>query len=335
MKITNKTDILKSFGFIILIFLSIRCQKSNDNNDQNKYGLFTKNIVVDGVSRRYAIYIPQNIGTSLVPLILELNGGQVYIEDMTGESGHKSPYKLWMNLAETENFIVVYPEGLPGTSGRPTWNDCRSNFIANSNADDVLFISSLINEISLNYPIDPNRIYASGSSNGGFMALRLAVELSDKIAAVAATIAAMPDSSECGQPQNPVSVLFMNGTNDNYVPYNGGTIGNPPDPDHGTIYSTEESVKIWTTFNQTDTIPIIYNFPDLDNTDGGIVTRYIYSNGIEGTQVVLYKVNGGGHSAPSIKERFSSLFELLFNKQNHDIEMTTEVWNFFKDKTLN
>ena len=327
----NKNNIIINFGFIILIFLSVSCKKSNDNQN----GLSTKNITVDGVSRRYAIYIPQNIGTSPVPLIFELNGGQVYIEDMTGESGKKSPYKLWMNIADTAKFIVVYPEGLNGSSGKPTWNDCRENFIVNSNADDVQFISTLINEISFNYNIDTNRIYASGPSNGGFMVLRLAVELSDKIAAVAATIAAVPDSSECGQPQNPVSVLFMNGTDDNYVPYNGGTISNPPDPDHGTVYSTEVSVNIWKTFNQTETTPDICNFPDLDTDDGGIVTRYTYSNGIEGTQVVLYKVNGGGHSAPSIQEQFSTLFELLFNKQNHDIEMTTEVWNFFKDKTLN
>ncbi len=321
--------------FIILIFTSISCHQQNDSASHDTFGLFTKSIKVDGSLRRYAIYVPQDIGTSLIPLVLELNGGQVYIEDMTGESGKKSPYKLWMDLAETNNFIVVYPEGLPGTSGKPTWNDCRANFIVNSNADDVSFISSLIDEISLNYNIDPNRIYVSGPSNGGFMALRLAVELSDKIAAVSATIAAMPDSSECGQAQNPVSVLFMNGTNDNYVPYNGGTIGNPPDPDHGSVYSTEESVNIWTAFNQTDATPNIYNFPDLDTDDGGKVTRYTYSNGIEGTEVVLYQVNGGGHSAPSIQEQFSDLFELIFNKQNHDIEMTTEVWNFFKNKTLN
>lgn len=329
--INKKNSILKYFGFIILIFLSVSCNKSNDNQN----GLSTKNITVDGVSRRYAIYIPQNIGTSPVPLIFELTGGQVNIEDMTGQSGNKSPHKLWMNIADDEKFIVVYPEGLNGSSGKPTWNDCRENFIVNSNADDVHFISTLIDEISLNHKIDQNRIYASGPSNGGMMALRLAVELSDKIAAVAATIAAVSDVSDCGQPVNPISVLFMNGTNDNYLPYNGGTIGNPPNPDHGSVFPTETSVKIWTTFNQTDTIPVVFGFPDLDTDDGGIVTKYTYSNGIERTQVVLYKVNGGGHSAPSIKEQYSVLFELLFNKQNHDIEMTTEVWNFFKNKTLN
>ncbi len=326
---------LKSFGFIILIFLSVSCHKPSDNNDQNENGLFTKTIVTDGVSRRYAVYIPAGLGNSPVPLILELHGGGIYIEDMTGESGHKTPYKLWMNLADREKFIVVYPEGLNGSYGKPTWNDCRANSKVSSTADDVLFISTLINELSSKYNIDLSRVYVSGTSNGGLMALRLAVELSDKIAAVAAIAAAMPDSSECGSPVNPVSVLFMNGTDDNHLPYNGGTLSDPPSPDNGTVYSTETSVKIWITFDQTDTVPVIYVFPDLEPDDGGIVTRYTYSNGMQGTEVVLYKINGGGHSAPSIKEQYSALFEKYFNKQNHDIEMTTEAWNFFKEKRRN
>ena len=216
-----------------------------------------------------------------------------------------------------------------------SWNDCRANSKVSSTADDVLFISTLINELSSKYNIDLSRVYVSGTSNGGLMALRLAVELSDKIAAVAAIAAAMPDSSECGSPVNPVSVLFMNGTDDNHLPYNGGTLSDPPSPDNGTVYSTETSVKIWITFDQTDTVPVIYVFPDLEPDDGGIVTRYTYSNGMQGTEVVLYKINGGGHSAPSIKEQYSALFEKYFNKQNHDIEMTTEAWNFFKEKRRN
>ncbi len=334
MKTTNEKSILINFGSIILIFLSFSCQKPNDNN-QNQYGLFTKNIVVNGVSRRYAIYIPQNIGTSPVPLIFELHGGGIYIEDMTGESGHKTPYKLWMEIAESENVIVVYPEGLNGAYNKPTWNDCRGDCIVSSNADDVRFIENLINEISANHNIDQNRIYVSGTSNGGFMALKLAVELSDKIAAVAVVVAAMPAVSDCNQPDNPISVLFMNGTNDNHMPYNGGYLSNPPNPDHGSALSTETSVNYWIDFNHTDTIPVTNTFPDLDSSDGGIVEKFTYKNGDQRTEVVFYKVNGGGHSAPSIRERYSALFEQYFNKQNHDIEMTTEVWSFFKDKTLN
>jgi len=310
------------------------CHRASNNAQTDNTGLFTENIVVDGVARRYAIYIPKELGNTARPLVFELHGGGVYIEDMTGESGRKTPYKLWMNLADSEKFIVVYPEGLNGAYGKPTWHDCRSNASVYSSADDVHFISTLIDRISAAHTIDPARVYASGTSNGGLMALRLAVELSDKIAAVAATAAAMPDQSDCNPPLNPISVLFMNGTDDNHLPYNGGMLSNPPSPEHGTVYSTEESVRLWTTSDRTDTTPSIVTFPDLDPDDGSTVTRYTYANGVEDTEVVLYKVIGGGHSAPSIRERYSALYELYFNKQNHDIEMTTEVWRFFKDKML-
>ncbi len=324
--------------WLFLVYLSsvsfhFGCNKPYDPKFES--GLFTKTIFVDGLSRRYAIYIPENIENITVPLVFELHGGGIYIEDMTGESGHKTPYKLWMNLAESEKFIVVYPEGMNGMFNKPTWNDCRGDCIVNSNADDVNFIETLISKISDNYVIDQNRIYVSGTSNGGFMALRLGIELHDKIAAVAAIASAMPAVSLCNQPNSPKSVLFMNGTDDNYMPYNGGYISNPPNPNHGSVQSTENTVNFWINFNNTDTVPIVSTFPDLDSSDGGIVEKFDYKNGDQSTEVVLYKVNGGGHSAPSIQEHYSALFEQYFNKQNHDIEMTAEVWNFFKDKTLN
>jgi len=343
-----KTYLIIIFVLIFLfVFMVTGCKKpvNVENYIENGYlakglttspegRLVTKNIVVDGVTRRYALYTPKELGAQPCPLIFELHGGGVYIEDMTGESGHKTPYKLWMNLADMEKFIVVYPEGLNGSYGKPTWNDCRANATVSSTADDVHFIAILIDKISSTYKIDPNRIYVSGTSNGGLMALRLAVEFSNKIAAVAATAASMPDSSECGQPENPISVLFMNGTKDTHLPYNGGTISDPPNPNYGTVYSTDESVQIWTKFNQTDTLPVVYPFQDLDKKDKSHIISYTYSNGREGTEVVLYKVIGGGHSAPSILERYSWLFEKYFGKQNHDIEMVWEVWKFFRNKSL-
>ena len=296
--------------------------------------LLTKQISVDGVSRRYALYVPKNLGSSPRPLIFELHGGGIYIEDLTGASGYKTPYKLWMPLADKEKFIVVFPEGLNGSYGKPTWNDCRANCSVNSSANDVLFISKLIEQISNSYPVDSTRIYVSGTSNGGLMALRLAVALSDKIAAVAAVAASMPDHSKCNPPQKPISVLFMNGTRDNHLPFNGGILSNPPNPLHGSVFSTTRSVHFWTIIDETDSIPSVDYFPDLDKNDGSVVTRYTYSNGQKNTQVVLYKIIGGGHSAPSILQRYSKLFELYFSRQNHDIEMVWEVWNFFKNKKL-
>ncbi len=323
--------ILSLIIFLAIIFFNATCKKTTV---KPVYGLYKDTIIVNGKARRYAVYTPQGIENKSVPLVIVLHGGGVAIEYLTGENGNKSPYKLWMDLANKEKFIVVYPEGLPGIYGKPTWNDCRADCIVNSNADDVHFIDTLITILSKKYKIDTNRIYVSGTSNGGFMALRLAVELSDKIAAVAAVAAAMPAKSKCSGPKDYISVLFMNGTNDNHMPYNGGLIGNPPDSSRGSVLSTPASVKFWINFNHTDTVPEFYAFPDIDPSDGSYVEKYTYSNGYQNTQVVLYKIIGGGHSAPSIKEQFSALYERFFNKQNHDIETSTEVWNFFKDKTL-
>ena len=309
------------------------CRSLCETEKTRRAGLATESISLNGVTRRYAIYIPEKPGAASLPLVFELHGGGISIEDMTGESGHKTPYKLWMDLADSEKFIVVYPEGLNGVYAKPTWNDCRANASVNSTADDVGFISALIDLLSATYNIEPGSIYASGTSNGGLMALRLAVELPDRIAAVAAVAAAMPDHSECRPPALPVSVLFLNGTDDNHLPYDGGILSSPPNPDHGSVYSTAASVNIWKATNHTDQTPVSYSFPDLDSNDGSQVTRYTYANGMKGTEVVLYEVIGGGHSAPSIRERYSALFERYFNRQNHDIEMTTEVWNFFRTKT--
>jgi len=321
-------------GFLYLVLVVSLLYCSKPDIVEREAGIRTETIKIDGIDRRFAFYAPEHIGVANVPLIFELHGGGIYIEDMTGESGYKTPYKLWMNLAEVEKFIIVYPEGLNGAYGKPTWNDCRGDCSVYSNADDVKFIGILIDWFKTNYNIDENRIYISGTSNGGFMALRLAVESGDKIAAVAAVAAGMPAKSKCGTPSNPVSVLFMNGTDDNHLPYNGGYVSNPPSPLHGSVLPTDSSVSFWVRFNKTDTIPTVTTFDDLDGSDGGIVEKYSYKHGKNGTEVILYKINGGGHSAPSIKERYSKLYEQYFNHQNHDIEMTTEVWEFFKDKVL-
>ena len=320
------------FAAAVLLYLLVfwGCHGTSPLKNDGTYGLFKKSIEVDGTVRRYALYIPHGLGTEPVPMVFSLHGGGVYIEDMTGEKGHKSPHKLWMDIAEREKIIVVYPEGLNGAYGKPTWNDCRGDAVVNSDADDVKFIEKLIDTISLSYPLDRDRVYASGASNGGLMVLRLAVEEPEKFAAVASIIAAMPADSKCRPPQVPISVLFMNGTADKFMPYGGGTISNPPKPEHGTALSTEESVQIFTTLDATAGQPEVYRFADLDPNDGGRVTRYRYIGGRDGTEVVLYKVEGGGHSAPSIKERYSALFELFFGKQNHDIEAVEEIWSFFK-----
>ncbi len=324
---------IKILGLLVLVSYIVSCNKQNDVENP-KSGLFTQNtIIVDGITRTYDYYIPNNLGSSLRPLVFLLHGGGSRSDDLTGESGFKAPYKVWKNIADEEKFIIIYPNGTNNPLGAQGWNDCRADATTNPSVNDVDFIDSLIGHFSSLFNIDASRIYASGTSNGGHMSLRLALELSNKIAAVAPVVASMP-AIKCSDPVHPISVLFMIGTNDPLSPYNGGEVA-PSIGGRGTVLSAQGSVNFWVEFNQTDSIPSIMNYQDINTTDDSTVKRSTYSNGTEVSQVVLYEVLGGGHLEPSIQEQYSTIIELSLGSQNHDIEMATEIWNFFKNKTLN
>lgn len=297
-------------------------------------GLYKDNsITVGGVLRTYDYYLPPGLGAETVPLVVLLHGHLGDADSLLGADGSAAPFKVWLDIAESEKLILAIPEGLPQQSGETGWNDCRGDNTTTPANDDVAFIAELIRQFSLAYRIAPDRIYATGISNGGFMSLRLALELSDRIAAVGVIAAGMPGVSLCANAVRPTSVLFMNGTADPLVPYTGGTIGDPADG-RGTVQATSDSVLYWTNFNQTSQAAAPGDLPDSDTTDGSSVRRYRYYGGLEQTEVVLYEVNGGGHSGPSILERHSPLAELIVGRQNHDIEMAREVWEFFRDKRL-
>ena len=91
------------------------------------------------------------------------------------------------NSADKHHFLVVYPDGY-----RSSWADGRGPSPAEAaGVDDVRFISELIDKLRGEFPIDVNRIYATGISNGGFMSDRLACELSAKIAGIGVVAATM------------------------------------------------------------------------------------------------------------------------------------------------
>lgn len=99
------------------------------------------------------------------------------------------------------------------------------------------------------------------------------------------------------------------------------------------VKSTDESIRYWVERNQTDSQPIVEILEDIDPNDGSTVEKFIYDNGANNSQVVLYKVIGGGHTEPSLIEKYSQLYLNVVGGQNHDIEMAAEVWKFFEDKS--
>jgi polyhydroxybutyrate depolymerase len=173
----------------------------------------------DGQKRRYALYIPPGLDTSKpAALVLAFHGGGGHAEFMADEAR----YGL-IGKAREAGFVVAFPNGHSRfPRGRmATWNagGCCGD-ARDSGSDDVGFTRAVVADIGRQVAIDRQRIFATGMSNGGMMAYRLACEAADLVRAVAA-VAGTEALAEC-RPARPVPVLHIHARNDTHVLFDGG-----------------------------------------------------------------------------------------------------------------
>ncbi len=269
-------------------------------------------IIIDAHKRDYKVHVPKSYDKSkAVPLIIAVHGGG-------GQAWSMEKLTKFSVLSEKEGFIVVYPEGF-----EKQWNDGREVLQISAqrkNINDVGFISKVIDKVAEKYSIDKKKVYAAGISNGGFMCQRLACELSDKLAAVVSVSAAMPEKikDKC-RPANRISVMFINGTEDPLVPYDGGSV-KVGKKERGEITSTEESVALWVNRNGCQKVK-----SDVIKTDLEVDCDYYRDK--QGTEVVLYTVKGGGHTWPGGPQY---LPQGLVGKVCKGMDATGEIWKFFQ-----
>ena len=259
--------------FTFLLTILSCCEKDDNKNPEEYYSNNnTQSIVHDGVNREYVLYIPNSYdGTSSVPLMLNFHGFGGSASDYMQEADMRS-------LAEAETFILIYPQG-SSLDGLPHWNACPLGGDNKSDADDFGFIEAIINEISSQYNLDMERIYAAGYSNGGMMAYGLANYKSDLVAAVASVSGVM---LECiGSTSHPMPVLHLHGTSDGVLPYNGS----------GYWSSVQNTLDYWINFNKTIITPTISN----DNSGGMSIEHYVYDQGDSSVSVEHYKFIKGDH----------------------------------------
>lgn len=161
--------------------------------------------------RGYAIYVPSGYDPDQpTPLVIALHASG-------GSAGSMAQITGFNDMAERDNVLVLYPEGPYGYwdygAGTPNWENVPNLL------DDPAYIRDLLENIESEYNIDPTRIYAAGFSNGSRMAFRVACDLPDKIAAIAAVAATLSDEvTPLCDHGKPVSVLFMHGTRDHVIP---------------------------------------------------------------------------------------------------------------------
>jgi len=280
-------------------------------------------VMWDGLERTFATYSPANLAKSAAVVFLLHGGFSNATAIWNSELG-----RSWKALADANGFFLVLPEGRPdpGDPSGHHWNDCRvdiDNVDSVSTEDDVGYIAGLIDLILMRADVDPSRIYVTGASNGGMMTYRLAMQSGERFAAAAAIIANLPDPSECAFVADPLPILIMNGTLDPAIPYNGGCVAGPG-CERGSVRSTAATVAFWVLANGASVTPTVTDLPDIVASDNSTVRVFRFDGGASGNDVVLYRVEGGGHCPPG-PDPFPA------SQKNRDIDAATEVWRFFEE----
>lgn len=285
--------------FILSSFESAASPKEKNGQVSHKKTTLTKTIAHNGIQRTYHIYFPEDFSREKKhPLVFALHGG--------GGSGLRFDEVVTRGTlriaADKHNVVLVFPDGV-----NKTWCDGRTEIIKNKQSyDDVGFISEIIDSMVKNYGIDSTRIYATGISNGGFMSLRLALEASERFAAVAAVAAQLSDALKDKQPQNPISIMLVNGTQDPLVPFNGGHVRVTKwGRSRGKILSTLETVEHFHQSNDCTHLAETFTLADKEPEDGTRVELKKYSGGKDNAEVVLVTIIGGGHTWPGGMQYFS------------------------------
>lgn len=280
----------------------------------NAQDFIQKELVHDGIQREYMVYVPSIYdGSVKVPLVLNFHGfggtaydHYKYTSDMT-------------SLADTANFLLVYPQGAAGSDGYSHWNIADEN--SKSDVDDLGFTSAMIDDLIQTYNVDTLRIYATGFSNGAFFTYDLACRLSQRIAAIAPVGGTMPQISfdECDATK-PTGIISFHGTSDDVSPYQGI---------EGYNLSYQEINSFWINLNETEAVATVAEI-NTNTEDGSAVESYSWEKGKNCSSVEHYKIINGGHSWPNPNAESWGKGDDV----NRDIDTNVLIWNYVSQYDL-
>ena len=284
---------LLAFALTVFLFLnscSAEKEEAKNNLESCYSNIDIQSISHNGKSREYILYIPDSYdGVSTIPLVLNFHGFGESASDFMNSADMRT-------VSESNTFILVYPQG-SCLNGSSHWNACPIGGDNKSDSDDFGFVESIISEISSQYNLDLERVYAAGYSNGGMMAYGLANYKSDLIAAVASVSGVMLDC--IGSTSHPMPVVHLHGTSDKVIPFNGGNGWN----------SVQKTLDHWINFNNTTSTPTV----SIDDSEGVTIEHYVYDEGNNSVSVEHYKYVGGNHVWFSSTFRGLNTSELIWN----------------------
>lgn len=255
----------------------------------NEYYSKEKSIQVQGVARKYRVHLPKTYDSSKkYPIIIgfhDSTGSPRFFELNTGLS----------TLANQKNFIMVYPYGSSSKRfSTRTWNaDFCCGYAKDQKINEVLFVSTLIDELAKDYSVDTAKIFLLGYSNGAMLVNKLGIELADRLAGVAIVSGAVwstntetEESIYLTPRQSGVPAILFHGKNDASVPFDGGGVA--PEFNFAPVY---DSVNYWLDSNKCSVHP-----NQIVKKAG--YTLEEYSTCETGSKVFFYTLEQGKHSWP-------------------------------------
>ncbi|HLI06479.1 MAG TPA: PHB depolymerase family esterase [Ktedonobacteraceae bacterium] len=263
----------------------------------------TQTLSSGGIDRSYLLHIPTGYKDTVEqPLVLNFHGH--------GSNASQQQYRTgFSQLANAYDFIVAYPQGAIGPDHRTGWDTGPRR---DPHTNDVLFVSNLLTHLEESWCINPERIYATGFSNGGGMTYVLACKMADRFAAVASVSGSYPPVPGGCNPARPVPIMELHGTADRTVPYNGSSAkGYPP---------ITQWLQQWAERDGCDRRPVTF-------FNEGNVTGERWVGCRDNVTIIHYTIDGMGHMWPR---------HLIIRTRNGAVpfDATNLIWSFFQSYRL-
>ena len=262
-------------------------------------GNFDLTLQAGSRTRSFLVHLPPGFAErGPLPVLLAFHGGG-------GSAQGFQKYAGFDAIADREGFVVVYPDG-SGRLGRRllTWNaGLCCGWARESRSDDVGFSLRVLADLARDLPLDRTRVYATGHSNGGMMAYRLAAEAAERIAAIAPVAGEMQLATFA--PARAVPVLHVHSVDDPRALYAGGV--GPPFPltnvrvEHKAV---ETELARWAQFAGCAPEPsaIERRVAPAGRPDAGhTATLLSFGPCTSGAEVRLWKLTGAGHGWPALR----------------------------------
>ncbi len=274
-------------------------------------GVTETTLTAGGGDHPVRIFVPSSFAGAPLPVVLDWHG--------LGSNGtEQAVYSGYETLADAEGFIAVHPTGVDSS-----WELADEQYPAR---DDLEFVDALIDVLIQDWCADPQRIYSTGMSNGGYFTARLLCERADRIAA-AASVAGTYHPEGC-MPSRSVPYHAYHGTADTVVPFDGSgeSVLAGDDPALRAFFEQVMPEEFAEFAADAGCAP-----EPASTTVGADVIRYDYAGCAGGTPMAFFEITGGGHTWPN-SPIAGAVAQLGYTTV--DVDATRDSWAFFEQHAL-